>query len=42
LVVDSNNIFKYPASALQGRYIIKMDWTYEGEAFYVEKSIDLP
>ncbi|MDP3462291.1 MAG: FixH family protein [Bacteroidales bacterium] len=42
LVVDSNNIFKYPASALQGRYIVKIEWAYEGEAFYIEKSISLP
>lgn len=42
LTVDTNHFFSYPSKSLSGRYIVKIDWTYEGEAFYVEKTMNLP
>lgn len=42
LTVDANHFFSYPAKSLSGRYIVKIDWAYEGEAYYVEKNMNLP
>jgi hypothetical protein len=42
LVVDNSHMFNFPAQALQGRYIVKIDWSYRGVQFYNEKSINLP
>jgi len=42
LVVDTGHMFNFPAQALQGRYIVKIDWSYRGVQFYNEKSITLP
>jgi hypothetical protein len=34
--------FIFPLSDMQGRYIAKIDWVYDGVAYYIEKSIELP
>ncbi len=42
LVVDTSHMFSFPAQAMKGRYIVKIDWSYRGVQFYNEKSITLP
>jgi len=42
LSLDTNLVFMQPVGFMRGRYIIKIDWTHQGEAYYVEKSIDIP
>lgn len=34
--------FLLPVEGMAGRYIAKIDWQYEGVAYYVEKTIELP
>ncbi|MBE0637253.1 MAG: FixH family protein [Bacteroidales bacterium] len=42
LAVDTSHFFSFPTKGLTGRYIVKIDWTYEGEGFYLEKTMNLP
>jgi len=42
LSVDTAHCFSYPSTSLKGRYIVKIDWAYDGKAYYTEKTIDLP
>jgi nitrogen fixation protein FixH len=42
LSLDSAGVFRYPANMLQGRYILKIDWTNGDQSYYTEKTIDLP
>lgn len=42
LEVDSNCTFSYPIGNMHGRYIVKIDWTHQGEGYYVEKSVIIP
>jgi hypothetical protein len=41
LSLDTNQVFSRPVGIMHGRYILKIDWTYRGEAFYVEKSLEI-
>lgn len=41
LSVDTAHCFSYPSTSLKGRYIVKIDWAYDGKAYYTEKTIDL-
>jgi len=42
LRVDSAHVFRYPSADLHGRYLVKIDWTYLGTPYYLEKSITIP
>lgn len=39
---NSEGVFDVSVEGLSGRYIAKIDWSYEGTDYYVEKSLDLP
>ncbi|PKP52708.1 MAG: hypothetical protein CVT92_07550 [Bacteroidetes bacterium HGW-Bacteroidetes-1] len=38
----SNQYFEFPVEGLNGRYIVKLNWHYDGTSYYIEKSINLP
>lgn len=42
LIVDTNNIFKYNAENLHGRYILKVEWNYDKTSYFNEESINIP
>ena len=39
LQLDKDGVFAYPSHEMRGRYILKIDWNHDGEAYYTEKSI---
>ncbi len=42
LASNNDGAFDISVTGLNGRYIAKIDWSYEGTDYYVEKSVDLP
>ncbi|MCC7318313.1 MAG: FixH family protein [Bacteroidales bacterium] len=36
---DANGFFKFPLPELHGRYIVKIDWTFNNQGYYTEKTI---
>jgi hypothetical protein len=42
LIPNVEGAFDIKVDGPSGRYIAKIDWSYEGTDYYVEKSIDLP
>jgi len=41
LRLGEDGVFAYPSHEMKGRYILKIDWTQDGAAYYTEKSITL-
>ena len=41
LALNENGVFTYPAGAMKGRFIIKIDWLQDGIAYYTEKNITI-
>ncbi|MCK9292270.1 MAG: FixH family protein [Bacteroidales bacterium] len=42
LTISDEKGFILPVSELKGRFIARIDWQYEGNAYYVEKEITFP
>lgn len=41
LMADKDRSFKVDVGNLAGRYIVKIDWTYNNTPYYLEKSVDI-
>lgn len=41
LKLDQSGMFRYPATNMRGRYIIKIDWEHNGVAYYTEKRLTI-
>jgi len=41
LSANTEGAFTVPLDGLSGRYIVKIDWEYEGVPYFVEKSFDI-
>jgi hypothetical protein len=41
LSATTDGAFTVPLDGLSGRYIVKIDWEYEGVPYFVEKSLDI-
>ncbi len=38
---SGDSVFSFPASNLRGRYLAKITWSFRGQEFYLEKSLNL-
>lgn len=41
LVPDSQGVFVLPLPEVKGRYIVKIDWTFNNLGYYTEKTIEI-
>lgn len=41
LKTNAEGLFIFPVEGMNGRFLAKIDWEFEGKKYYVEKSLDL-